>query len=109
MNSKQETKDLEQRIAAAEGKEKYYSDQMKILQREQAQLDRKKRNHRLFTRGAMLESFMRKPLLLTDDQVFQLLKTAFSSLEVKDEETAFIQEAIHESTQKASGEKADSE
>ena len=55
MNSKQDRNDLEQRIAAAEGKEKHYSDQMKILRREQAQLDRKKRNHRLFTRGAMLE------------------------------------------------------
>ncbi len=109
MNSKQETKDLEQRIASAEGKEKYYSDQMKIFQREQAQLDRKKRNHRLFTRGAMLESFMRKPLLLTDDQVFQLLKTAFISSEVQSQETAYIKEAIHGTPQETTREKADSE
>lgn len=109
MNSKQDRNDLEQRIAAAEGKEKHYTDQMKILQREQAQLDRKKRNHRLFTRGAMLESFLRKPLLLTDDQVFQLLKIAFNSLFVKEEETALIQEAIQGMTGETSCEKADSE
>ena len=109
MRREQETKDLEQQIAAAEGKEKHYTDQMKILQREQAQLDRKKRNHRLFTRGAMLESFMRNPLLLTDDQVFQLLKIAFNSLLVKEEETALIQEAIQGMTGETSCEKADSE
>ena len=109
MNSKQETKDLEQRIAVAEGKEKYYSDQMKILQREQAQLDRKKRNHRLFTRGAMPESFMRKPLLLTDGQVFQLLKTAFNSPEVQSQETSYIMEAIRETPQESCHKKSDSE
>ena len=109
MNSKQDRNDLEQRIAAAEGKEKHYSDQMKILRREQEQLERKKRNHRIFTRGAMLESFLRKPLLLTDEQVFQLLKTAFNVPAVQNEETAYIKEAIRETSQEASREKADSE
>ena len=82
MSREQERSKLEERINVAEQKEKRYADQMKILQHEQAQLDRKKRNHRVFTRGAILESFLRRPLVLTDDQVFQLLKIAFSSPEV---------------------------
>ena len=109
MTNEQERSRLTERIAAAEGKEKRYADQMKILQHEQAQLDRKKRNHRVFTRGAMLESFLRRPLVLTDDQVFQLLKIAFSSPEVQSQETAYIKEAIHGSSQETSREKADSE
>ena len=109
MNSKQDRNDLEQRIAAAEGKEKHYSDQMKILRREQEQLERKKRNHRIFTRGAMLESFLRKPLILSDEQVFQLLKIAFGSPNVQSQETAFIKEAIRGTSQETNREKADSE
>ena len=97
MRREQETKDLEQRIAAAEGKEKHYSDQMKILRREQEQLERKKRNHRIFTRGAMLESFLRKPLFLTDDQVYRLLKTVFNVPAVQAEEAVLINEATDDS------------
>ena len=109
MSREQERSKLEERITGAKQKEKRYADQMKILHREKAELDRKKRNHRLFTRGAMLESFMRKPLLMTDDQVFQLLKIAFSSPEVQSQETAYIKEAIHGSSRETSREKADSE
>ena len=109
MSRKQERSKLEERITVAEQKEKRYVDQMKILHREKTELERKKRNHRLFTRGAMLESFLRRPLVLTDDQVFQLLKIAFSSPEVQSQETAYIKEAIHGSSRETSREKADSE
>lgn len=109
MSRKQERSKLEERITVAEQKEKRYVDQMKILHREKTELERKKRNHRLFTRGAMLESFLHRPLVLTDDQVFQLLKIAFSSPEVQSQETAYIKEAIHGSSQETSREKADSE
>lgn len=109
MTNEQERSKLEERINVAEQKEKRYADQMNILQHEQAQLARKKRNHRVFTRGAMLESFLRRPLVLTDDQVFQLLKIAFGSPEVQSQETAYIMEAIHGSSQETSREKADSE
>ena len=109
MSREEERSKLEERITVAEQKEKLYADQMKILHREKAELDRKKRNHRLFTRGEMLESFMRKPLLLTDDQVYRLLKTAFISSEVQSQEIAYIKEAIHGSSRETSREKADSE
>ena len=109
MSHEQERSKLEERITVAKQKEKLYADQMKILQREQAQLDRKKRNHRLFTRGAMLESFMRKPLLLTDDQVYRLLKTAFNVPAVQTEEAVLINEATGDPFLETSREKDDSE
>ena len=109
MTNEQEKSRLAERITTAEGKEKRYANQMKILQREQAQLERKKRNHRIFTRGAMLESFLRKPLILSDEQVYQLLKIAFSSPEVQFQETAYIKGTIRGTSQETSREKADSE
>ena len=109
MSREQERSKLEERITGAKQKEKRYADQMKIIHREKAELDWKKRNHRLFTRGAMLESFMRKPLLLTDDQVYRFLKTAFISSEVQSQEIAYLKEAIRGTPQETSREKADSE
>lgn len=108
MSREQERSKLEERITVAEQKEKRYADQMKILHREKTELERKKRNHRLFTRGAILESFMRKPLLMTDDHVYRLLKTAFNVPAVQAEETALINEATGDPFLETSREKADS-
>ena len=86
---------LEQQLRQAQDREQYYEQQRKILLHEQAQLDRRKRNRRIFTRGGMLEAFMKKPLLLNDDQVYRLLKTAFSTKEVQDMENTLLSEASH--------------
>ena len=94
MNREQEKVQLEQKISQAKQKERRYAIEQKILLREQSQLERKRRNHRIFTRGAMLESFLRKPLLITDDQVYELLKTAFSHPEVQGREMELIKEEI---------------
>ena len=109
MSREQERSKLEERITVAEQKEKRYANQMKILQREQAQLERKKRSHRIFTRGAMLESFLRKPLVLTDDQVYRLLKTAFNIPAVQAEEAVLIYEATNDPNLQTRQEKPDSE
>ena len=109
MSREQERNKLEERITIAEQKEKRYADQMKILHREKTELDRKKRNHRLFTRGAMLESFLRKPFILTDNQVYRLLKTAFNVPAVQTEEVELINEATGEPFLETRQEKPDSE
>lgn len=88
-----ETSTLEQKLLQAQKREQYCQQQKRILLHEQSQLDRKKRNHRIFTRGGMLEAFMKKPLLLTDDQVYRLLQTAFNTWEVREKETSLIEEA----------------
>ena len=94
MNREQEKERLDEKITPAEEKERRYTMQQKILLHEQSQLDRKKRNHRIFTRGAMLESFLKKPLLLTDGQVYKLLKTAFHHPDVQNRETELLKEEI---------------
>ncbi len=86
---------LEQELQQARDREQYYEQQRKIMLHEQAQLDRRKRNRRIFTRGGMLEAFMKKPLLLNDDQVYRLLKTAFSTKEVQDMENTLLSKASH--------------
>ena len=90
MNRDQEKERLDEKITQTEEKERRYAVQQKILLHEQAQLDRKKRNHRIFTRGAMLESFLKKPLLMTDEQVYDVLKTAFGQPEVQAKETILL-------------------
>ena len=94
MNRDQEKERFDEKITQTEEKERRYAVQQKILLHEQAQLDRKKRNHRIFTRGAMLETFLKKPLLMTDDQVYELLKTAFRQSEVQTREAMLLKQMI---------------
>ena len=49
----------------------------KALAHEMARLTRAERTHRLCTRGGMLETFIREPSLLTDDDVMELLTFLF--------------------------------
>ena len=44
----------------------------------------------------MLEAFLQRPLLLTDDQVCRLLQTAFNTREVKDMERQLLAETEHD-------------
>ncbi len=60
----------------------YHKHRLKALEHEEAELVRKARNHRIFTRGGMLESFLLKPTLLSDDQVHSLLKIIFHKPEI---------------------------
>ena len=43
------------------------------------QLTRSERTHRLCTRAGMLETFLREPTVLTDDDVMELLTFIFHS------------------------------
>ena len=45
---------------------------------------RQERTHRLCTRGAMLESFLLRPEVLTDEDVMDILKQAFSQSGMKE-------------------------
>ena len=61
---------LEKKLTAAKHKEKR-------LQSELKRLTRGERTHRLCTRAGMLETFLRKPTVLTDDDVMELLTFIF--------------------------------
>ena len=66
------------------------------MEAEEKGLRRKERNHRIFTRGGMLEAFLLEPLLLTDDQVHEILTVAFRSPEVDALLKAMIRDAKDE-------------
>ncbi len=62
---------------STENKIRFLNNEIKAMEAEEKGLLRKQRNRRIFTRGGMLEAFLLEPLLLTDDQVHELLLTAF--------------------------------
>ena len=86
-------KTIEQKIQRTEKEITRLEHQKKIKQHEAKQLERNRRNRRIFTRGGMLERFLQRPLLLGDDQVYQLLQTAFNTEDVKELEKALVTEA----------------
>ena len=61
----------------AERELRYTEDHQKMLARKISELTRRERTNRLCTRAGMLESFLRHPEALSNDQVMDLLKTAF--------------------------------
>ena len=83
-----------------EAKIKYVSHEIKALEAEEKSLLRKQRNHRIFTRGGMLEAFLQEPLLLTDDQVYSLLKVIFHRPDVDQ----ILKQMIEENRRKISEE-----
>ena len=62
---------------STENKIRFLNNEIKALEAQEKGLLRKQRNRRIFTRGGMLEAFLLEPLLLTDEQVHELLLTAF--------------------------------
>ena len=62
----------ERKLTAAKHKEKR-------LESEINRLTRSERTHRLCTRAGMLETFLREPTVLTDDDVMELLTFIFHS------------------------------
>ena len=92
---------IDQRIQRTEKEIARLEHQKKIKQHEAKQLERNRRNRRIFTRGGMLERFMQRPLLLTDDQVYRLLQTAFNTEAVQTLEKTLINEAVRTMTQAA--------
>ena len=69
---KQQQHKLEKKLTAAKHKEKR-------LQSEMKRLTRSERTHRLCTRAGMLETFLKEPTVLTDEDVMELLTFIFQS------------------------------
>ena len=69
---KHERYGAERKLTAARHREKQLESEMK-------RLTRSERTHRLCTRAGMLETFLKEPTLLTDDDVMELLTFIFHS------------------------------
>ena len=100
---------IDQKIQRTEKEIARLEHQKKIKQHEAKQLERNRRNRRIFTRGGMLESFMQRPLLMTDDQVYRLLQTAFNTEAVQTMEKTLINEAVQTVNQAAGDTEANAE
>ena len=66
----------EKKLTAAKHKEKRLESEIK-------RLTRSERTHRLCTRAGMLETFLREPTVLTDDDVMELLSFIFTAKRFK--------------------------
>lgn len=84
---------LREEIEYANERLRYYQQQEKITQSEIRRLTRRERTHRLCTRGGMVESFIKKPELLTDDQVMELLTLAFRQSKVSERLQEMLRDA----------------
>ena len=73
---KQQKYVAEKKLTAAKHKEKRLESEIK-------RLTRSERTHRLCTRAGMLETFLKEPTLLTDDDVMELLTFIFHSKTVQ--------------------------
>ena len=71
--------------------------QLKAMERQARDLTRRQRTKCLCTRGGMLEHFLDRPELLTDDQVMGLLTIAFREAKVDAALNAMLAEATEQS------------
>ena len=74
----------ERKLTAAQHREKRLESELK-------RLTRSERTHRLCTRAGMLETFLREPTILTDDDVMELLTFIFHSEAVQKKLTMLIE------------------
>ena len=74
----------ERKLTAAKHKEKR-------LQSELKRLTRSERTHRLCTRAGMLETFLKEPTILTDEDVMELLTFIFQSEAVQKKPNLLIE------------------
>ena len=77
--SKEELEKLEREKYVVERKLTAAMHKEKRLQSELKRLTRSERTHRLCTRAGMLETFLKEPTLLTDEDVMELLTFIFQS------------------------------
>ena len=68
---------LRESMERAKRELQYTEDHQKIIARQISELTRRERTNRLCTRAGMLESFLRHPEALSNDQVMELLRAAF--------------------------------
>ena len=89
MNEKLEK--LNRQKAAAEKKLIAAQHREKQLEHERKRLTRSERTHRLCTRAGMLETFLKEPTVLTDEDVMELLTFIFQSEAVQNKLNLLIE------------------
>ena len=86
-------------VEKGEQRKKYYENEIRIKERQIKHLTRAERTHRLCSHGGMLEKFIERPDILTDDQIMKLLTFAFHKNDVQE----MLREMINEAETKEQG------
>lgn len=96
--SKEELEKLEREKYVVERKLTAAMHKEKRLQSELKRLTRSGRTHRLCTRAGMLETFLKEPTTLTDDDVMELLTFIFHDQAVQKKLDLLIEKREKETT-----------
>ena len=96
--SKEELEKLEREKYVVERKLTAAMHKEKRLQSELKRLTRSGRTHRLCTRAGMLETFLKEPITLTDDDVMELLTFIFHSEAIQKKLDLLIEKREKETT-----------
>ena len=94
MNEKLEK--LNRELAKGEARLRRAQHEEKIHAKHRKQLSREDGTDRTCTRGAMMESFLIRPEVLTDDDVMDILKQAFSQTGMKETVAESVKQRVAE-------------
>ena len=93
MSKKKSSAQLREEVEKAKRQKQFYENEIRIARTQIKCLTRKERTHRLCIRGGMLEKFIERPDILSDDQIMQLLSFAFHKNDVQGMLRRMIEEA----------------
>ena len=91
--------ELSKEVERAQRQKKYYEDEIKIKEHQIKHLTRAERTHRLCSHGGMLEKFIERPDILSDEQIMKLLTFVFH----KDDVQAMLRKMIKDAETKERG------
>ena len=77
MNKKKSLSELRFDVEKGAQRKKFYENEIKIKKHQIKHLIRTERTHRLCSRGGMLEKFIERPDILSDEQIMKLLTFVF--------------------------------
>lgn len=93
MTKKKSPEQLREEIEKAERQKQFYENEIRIARTQIKCLSRKERTHRLCIRGGMLEKFIERPDILSDEQIMKILSFAFHKNDVQGVLRQMIEEA----------------
>ncbi len=99
MNRKRSLLELRTNVEKGIQRKKYYENEIRIKEHQIKHLTRAERTHRLCSHGGMLEKFIERPDILSDEQIMNLLAFVFH----KDDVQAMLREMIKEAEMKGRG------
>lgn len=92
MSENKSLMELRADVETGKQRKRYYENEIRIKEHQIKHLTRAERTHRLCSRGGMLEKFIERPDILSDEQIMKLLTFAFH----KDDVQAMLREMIKE-------------